>query len=192
MSELTMSIRHSFLLLLASTFLTSCEQIDLANIDGTTDKGEHTADIPMPLRTGEGTADAPFTVTDLLDTPMSHNDENVWVIGYAVGTARQSMKNAVFTSPFLNESNLLIAAKPDCTEAYLCLPIQLKTDKLKDALSLNKNEDMHHQCLMIRGTIGQYLSTTGMRSIDQYIWFPGLSIPDSTPEDWTTDSLNYN
>lgn len=171
--------------LIALCALTACEQIDLAKNDGDKDEStDQSVNIAAPLHTGEGTIDAPYTVEDVRLNSAELYDENVWVIGYAVGTAPQYLTNAHFTLPFDSETNILLADDPDCTDVSLCLPVQL-LEKHRPALSLKLHNDMHRQCLMIQGTVGSYLRTTGIRSLTNYRWFPGFTIPSTKPEDWT-------
>lgn len=181
---------HRWLPLLLTMFaIVACEHIDMEDIEGSTNKKEESADIIAPLRTGEGTIDAPYTVADIQQLGDSLYETDVWVIGYAVGTARQALKNAVFTSPFENESNILLADTKQCESANICLPVNLKTDALKNALSLKKNASMHRQCLILNGTVDKYLSTTGIRTINQYRWLEDFSIPSSLPSEWEIDSI---
>lgn len=181
--------------LLVLACLTSCEQIELAKTDGSTgDDSNQSTQITAPLRTGEGTMDAPYTV-DELKTAALDDGTIVWVIGYAVGTAYSGMNNAVFLPPFEHDSNILLASRVDCTNTAECVPVRLNNDKTKEGLSLKSDESRYQQCVMIHGSVGRYLSTTGITSIvsnSEYKWFEGFIIPMSKPSEWETDTIHYS
>lgn len=181
--------------LLVLACLTSCEQIELAKTDGSTDgNSNQSANITAPLRTGEGTMEAPYTVDELRTAGLDEGTI-VWVIGYAVGTAYSGMSHAVFLPPFEHNSNILLASKLDCTNTAECVPVKLNNDKTKTGLSLKSDESRYQQCVMIHGSVGRYLSTIGITSIvtnSEYYWFEGFIIPMSKPSEWETDTIHYS
>lgn len=198
--------------LLLVTLLSSCENIDLANSphstgsSSTADSNTDSDVIPFPIATGMGTMECPYAIEQLLshaDThrPLSNTHSNtlsaalegsdVWVIGYAVGEAYRSMGNATFTSPFTHGSNILLASDSLCSDATLCIPIELSTTKLKSAIALSNNDTLYHQCLLIRGTLQTYLSIIGLRNVTTYRWFPHHRIPDAIDAWWEEGKHRY-
>lgn len=176
--------------LLAAAMFCSCEQIELAsNTDDGATNNEQTV-LPRPVRTGDGTVYAPYTVDEFIEKGNDMSEESAWVIGYAVGTAYLSMKNAEFIAPFSHESNILLAPTPQCTTAANCLPVMLKTKADKTGISLVQNPSKHQQCLMIKGRPEKYLNTTGIRTIDRFQWFEGYTFPSTNPSEWN-DTIQY-
>ena len=89
-SKLTVSILCLVLL------LTSCQQMSLEEETG----GSSGTSCASPVGFGEGTAERPFTVGDVMKGKAAQSQSQVWVIGYAVGSAYRSLDKATF-SPFL-------------------------------------------------------------------------------------------
>lgn len=172
----------------------SCENVNLEETQKDNTASNQTTIITTPLRTGNGTMAAPYTVTDVLQKGEALYNQEVWVIGYAVGTAYNGMNNAVFTPPFQHDSNILLANSINCTETAECVPVKLIKKKLKEGISLQNLPTMYQQCLMIQGTIGKYLNTSGIIYITadtNYRWFEGFTIPTSTPSEWEQDTIKY-
>lgn len=135
-------LRRKLFILFAIIAITACEHIELTEIEGNTDEQKPTTEIVAPFRTGQGTMEAPYTVTDVLQKGEQLFNKEVWVIGYAVGTAYNGMNNAVFEPQFLHDSNILLASKANCTETSYCVPVKLNKKTLKEGLSLLSHPSM--------------------------------------------------
>lgn len=176
--------------ILALTLLASCEHIELANTS-TDEDNNPTHSITPPLQTGSGTAEAPFTVTDLIQGADTLIGRRVWVIGYAVGETYQRLANAIFTPPFQYTSNILIADSKECATTSLCLPVELKSSSQKQQVSLSNNPRHHKHCILLQGTVQKYFSVTGLRTLTDYVWLPDYIIPNSTPTEWEEELVQF-
>lgn len=131
------------------------------------------------------------------------------VIGYIVGYADASMKNACFTAEGAVESNILIADHKGETRSECCLPVQLvKGEQIRDELNLAKNPGALGARIYIAGFISKYYATVGMRDPQYYEWVteeddeqdedepapsPGTDpTPDPDPGTETKDTLGID
>ena len=90
-----LSPRRNSLLLLC-LLLVGCQKIDLTEEPTDAKTTGATQQATTIVGTGEGTRECPYTPADVRALTLSGN-EPVWVAGYVVGTARLTMKNAVFS-----------------------------------------------------------------------------------------------
>lgn len=189
---MTPSLRLPFGLCLCTMMAVGCSGVNLdddpATAEGATSQAE--ADIPVPSLSGQGTADAPYSVEQL--TQVQSGDE-AWVIGYIVGSAYQSMSNISFTVPTTYKTNLILASRQDVEEDDndILLPVELKSS-LQAVVSLQACPDNLHRCIMLKGTPGPYYSTAGLRAADAYKLLPpdfDLSSLASGAEQWDVEDI---
>ena len=147
-----------------------------------------TKNLFLPVVTGEGTMESPFTVTDVQTLQLAA-DEPVWVVGYMGGTAYRSMGNAEFNAEARNNSNILLAADSLCSDAEKCIPVELNSSKLKSAYSLPSNPQRLHHCLLLRGVPSTYLHRKGLREVSAGLWMNGFDVAKVAPEPWGIISL---
>lgn len=189
--RLTNHFAHYAIAILYMATVSACEHIDFPDDAGAeTDKGG-TSTIAMPQRTGKGTLEAPFTVTQLQNGADTLMGRQVWVIGYAVGEAYRTLSNSTFSPPFEHNTNVLIANERTCSTPQQCIPIELSTTQQKAQLSLSGNPQHHRHCLLIQGTVQRYFSTIGIRSLSNFRWFPNSTIIDSNPTIWEDITYEY-
>ena len=135
--------------------------------------------------TGLGSMSCPYTVADVMDAPLP-SDEPVWVIGYVVGTARQSMSNAVFSPEAENQSNILLSPDSLCESTDDCIPVELQSEKARSNFSIPTNRAHFHQPLLVKGRPSVYLNRTGLRGISTGLWLDGFDIASVAPLNWGT------
>jgi hypothetical protein len=179
--------RNSLLLPLCLSFA-CCQKVDLTVEPDNANAANNSEQVVTIVGTGKGTMEYPYTVTDFLSLDLSAND-TVWVIGYMVGTARQTMNNAVFSSDATNQSNILLSADSLCTDAALCIPVKLATDKWKNELSLPSNTQHFRKCLLVRGIPALYLKRKGLEKVLAGLWMDGFDISSVAPQNWEVISL---
>ena len=177
-----LSPRRNSLLLLA-LLLACCQEVVPDAASGGTGPAEAAAGASAIVGTGEGTAERPFTVADIRAMSLP-GSESVWVIGYMVGTARQSMGNAVFSADAANRSNILLSSDSLCTDTARCIPIELSADKWRQSLSLPANVAHFRKCLLVKATPSRYLNRKGLRSVSAGLWLDGFDIASVAPNDW--------
>lgn len=168
----------ALLLIFATT--TGCE--DLSLLDSPTPQSPSTPTIPTSL--GQGTRQSPLTVADVQECDTLEGD--YWVIGYAVGTTHQTMSAATFAASTTYTTNLLLSDDSTAQSTALCIPVQLSTSKIQQALSLAHHSEMHRQAILVHGTYGQYFRTAGLRDVSEGLWLPHLDIGTLTtePQPW--------
>ena len=178
-----MLLRKRNSLPLLCLLLACCQKVDLPagpEDSATADETELTARI---IGTGEGSRVRPYTVTDIGTLELS-GSEAVWVIGYMVGTARQTMNNAVFSADADNQSNILLSLDSLCTDADRCIPVELSSAKNKANFPLPANVQHFHQCLLIKGVPSTYLKRKGLQKVSAGLWMDGFDISSVAPEEW--------
>ena len=175
-------------LLLLCLLLTCCQKADvIANPDndGTGDDSEEAVTI---LGTGDGTKTCPYTVQDIRSSSLGN--EEVWVIGYMVGTAPTSMNNATFSVNATNQSNILLSYDSLCSDTAHCIPVELSSSKWKKSLSLPMNVTHFRKCLLVKGIPSRYLyNRKGLRSISAGLWMDGFNISSVSPDEWGSITL---
>ena len=174
-------------LLMLCLLLTCCQKIDqtVDPEDGAKDDPEKAVAI---IGTGEGTRQCPFTVADVRSMSLSGNEE-VWVIGYMVGTAPVSMNNATFSIDAQNQSNILLSYDSLCTDTALCIPVELSSTKNRKNFSLPTNVAHFRKCLLVKGIPLKYLYRKGLRNVSAGLWMDGFNISSVSPDEWGSITL---
>ena len=163
--------------------LACCQKTDLTVEPEDKGPADGAEEVGTIVGTGEGTSRCPFTVTDILSKELSSNDA-VWVIGYMVGTAPRSMNNAIFSVETDNQSNILLSTDSLCSNADLCIPVELSSAKNKTSFSLPANTGHFRKCLLVKGIPSTYLNRKGLRNISTGLWLDGFDISSVAPEEW--------
>lgn len=139
--------------------------------------------VESPDMGGDGKWDAPLTVAGAYayynayysDAPDT--DKYYWVTGYIVGCVNTTDtdrsctdQTAAFVEPFESQTNLLLAATPDCTDYTRCISLQLPSGAVRNALNLNQNPTNLGRQVTVRGYIDKYLGIPGLRSLTHFEW----------------------
>lgn len=162
---------YLFLLLaLTGLGLSGCEKISFP--EESTEKGDTglSEDTLQVDSTGEGSMYAPATVKDLLRRESDFMGFSCWVAGYIVGYTERTMSNASFGTVGAVQSNILLADDPGCEDEEECVPVELKTEKWKQKLSLAHCPSNLGKRIAIHGLIKTYFSVIGIRSMDEFRW----------------------
>lgn len=138
--------------------------------------------------TGDGTAGAPALVTDLHIRESEFQGRSCWVTGYIVGYVERTLKNAAFTVEGAVQSNVLLADDPATEDVDLCVPVELKTDKWKKAVSLAHCPENLGRRVVVHGLVNTYFGVTGVRDIDGVAW-PESDEPLPAPEPELADAV---
>lgn len=165
--------------------MNSCEQVSFPQ-----ENPEETEETVWALdSTGDGTAGAPALVADLKMHEKEFLGHSCWVAGYIVGYVERSLKNASFTADGAVQSNVLLADGPEVRDVAFCVPVELKTEKWKKALSLaHKPENLGRQ-VAVHGLVNTYFGVTGVRSVDGMAWLESATMP-SEPKPAEPDTLS--
>ena len=168
-------------LLPALFLLTGCKMEEYTDEEA----GEEFA-ASVPVGHGEGTQQRPFTPDEMMAGGDLPYGEEVWVMGYAVGSTIQNMENATFEVPTTNAHNILISSDSLCTDAERCIPVEFSGSNMQLRFSLAHQPGSLHRFIVIRGTLGLYFSHVGIRQSDAAYWIDGFDLSRIAPprQDW--------
>lgn len=129
---------------------------------------------PVTPGTGTGTFEDPYDVAKAMATSTG---TGVWVEGFIVGVYETDVEPFApnFVSPFRTNSNFLIAASADETNLANCMPVQLPSGAIRDALNLNTNDGNKGKEVKILGNLESYFSQAGIKGVTGY-WLDGAGI----------------
>lgn len=145
-----------------------------------------TPDQPTPPATneGDGTESAPYTVTDVIGGATG---TGVWVKGYIVGSVTdKSYDSAQFAASPASQSNLLIAASPDETNANKCVPVQLPIGNVRNGLNLDANPGNYKAEVTVMGDLLAYFGKPGVKNVTAYTITGGSSVTPPEPGEGAT------
>ena len=109
------------------------------------------------------------------------------VKGYIVGYIDdKSISDANFSGSAVLKTNLLIADNADETDYTKCLPIQLPSGKVRDALNLVDNPGNYKKLVTLTGSLEKYFGVAGLKSVSAY------TIDGETPEEPETPDTPAN
>ena len=132
---------------------------------------------PPPPGSGTGTFADPY---DIVRAMASSGTNPVWVQGYIVGTIDVGDQNVPnFAGPFVTNTNLLIAASADETNLSNCMPVQLPSGTIRDALNLVSKPGNKGKQVKVLGTLETYFSQPGVKNLTGY-WLDGSGVVPAT------------
>ena len=101
------------------------------------------------------------------------------VKGYIVGTINGQVyaEGCVFSGTAESKTNLLIADNPDETDYNKCIPVQLPTGKVRNALNLVDNPSNYKKLVTLTGSLEKYFAVAGLKNVTAY------SIDGVTPDE---------
>lgn len=149
-------------------------QFTLRSID---DLIEFGGEVPPPPGNGTGTFEDPYDITRAVSTSGANP---VWVEGYIVGTIDVGDQNVPnFAGPFVTNTNLLMAATAGETNLANCMPVQLPSGAIRDALNLVTTPGNKGKMVKVLGTLETYFSQPGVKNLSGY-WLDGNGIVPAT------------
>lgn len=135
-----------------------------------------------------GTAENPMSVSDVIAAGVPASPEaDSYVQGYIVGWVDGAVlkSGANFTLPAGSATNLLLADSSTENEVSHCIPIQLPTGDIRNALNLQDHpSNLGHQVLLC-GSLEKYFGAPGLKSVTKYQWIgdaPSTDKPEYGPE----------
>lgn len=127
--------------------------------------------------TGDGTENNPFTVADVIGINPKNTSANeeypdkYWVKGYIVGACNgQVFADAIIgtTEGITGATNIVIAPAANTTEIAECVPVQLPTGKVREALNLVDNPTNLGKEVLVYGNIYAYFNNPGVKNVTDY------------------------
>lgn len=150
---------------------------------------------------GDGQEATPFNVAQVIAKGSAVNEPGQWVKGYIVGFiptggASTTLPYTEFTATGAIASNLVLAPTPDCTDANLCIPVQLVSgSSVRSAVNLQDHPDNLGKALTIKGDLIKYCGAPGVKNPTEYKLEGGSDTPDTptgTPEGEGTAASPFN
>lgn len=123
-------------------------------------------DVPVVPGGGEGTQEAPYTVTQVA---AGATGTGVWVEGFIVGwIADKSFDTDQLNASATVNTNLLLAASADEADLNKCIPVQLPTGAIREALNLKDHPDNYKKNVKLKGNLETYFGKPGIKSVTEY------------------------
>ncbi len=121
---------------------------------------------------GQGTQEAPYTVADVqnLDNPKTESWVKGYIVGFVVGTKVDETTSFFSTdADSVANTNLLIADDAAEKDYAKCLPVQLPSGEVRDALNLQDNPGNLGKSVALKGTLDAYFGICGVKSVTEYL-----------------------
>ena len=101
------------------------------------------------------------------------------VKGYIVGTINGQVytEGCSFSGTAESKTNLLLADNPDETDYNNCIPVQLPSGAVRNALNLVDNPGNYKKFVTLTGSLEKYFGVAGLKSVSKY------SIDGVTPDE---------
>jgi hypothetical protein len=119
----------------------------------------------------KGTKGNPYTIEE---ARANQGKTNVWVEGYIVGFYNTSARSSFVNNYTGNDeadasqSNLALAFDVNESVANNTFPVMLGTGAVRNGLSLRTNPGNFKKKVRIRGNIGTYMNTVGLRDLTDF------------------------
>jgi len=116
---------------------------------------------------GDGSEEKPYTVADVIALGNAKTG-NYYVKGFIVGDVKanaQKLEGNVELANFTSNTNLLMAATADETDAAKMVPVQLPAGEVRDGLNLLGNPTNVGQEVVLYGSLEAYFGTTGVKNV---------------------------
>lgn len=125
---------------------------------------------PSTPSTGAGSKDQPYSVASAKSVFVDGSATTAWVVGYIVGSVdgMTLSTNAVFGSATSTKTNLLISDNPNTTNVNECIPVQLPSGAVRDALNLVDNPTNLGKKVKMNGSIEKYFGAPGFKSVKEF------------------------
>ena len=125
---------------------------------------------PSTPSTGAGSKDQPYSVASAKSVFVDGSATTAWVEGYIVGSVdgMTLSTNEVFGTATSSKTNLLISDNPNTTNVNECIPVQLPSGAVRDALNLVDNPTNLGKKVKMNGSIEKYFGAPGFKSVKEF------------------------
>ena len=110
------------------------------------------------------------TVTEALAAFVAGEAKPAVVKGYIVGTINGQVyaEGCVFSGIAESKTNLLIADNVDETDPANCMPVQLPSGAVRNALNLVDNAGNYKKQVTLTGSLEKYFGVPGLKTVSKY------------------------
>jgi len=138
------------------------------------------------------------TVADVIAAYESGDEitKGATVVGYIVGTIDGSaISKAVFGTDVETLSNILLADDPNETNIENCIPVNLPTGSVRNALNLVDNKENYKKKVVLTGSVEAYFTVAGLKNTSAYEFIPEVENESYTltvgETEWATLYLDF-
>ena len=134
---------------------------------------------------------AEYTVAEALAAFVAGKAKPAIVKGYIVGTVNGQVytEGCVFSGTAESTTNILLADTPDETDYNNCIPVQLPSGSVRNALNLVDNPGNYQKLVTLTGSLEKYFGVAGLKSVSKYV-IDGVTPDDSGNTDAPVDGDN--
>ena len=174
-------------------------------------QGDSTEEPDTPVTGGNGSADAPFTIGQVL---AGQTGNGVWASGYIVGFIKSNPDGAsslneqwaTFSADDAQPSNIMLADSPTEKDYTKCTAVNLPTGAIRAAINLKDNPGNLGKQVTVKGDLTKYFGVNGVKNLTAFAWGgKGEEQGSTTPSgdaiysgleegaasiDWTFDNIN--
>ncbi len=113
---------------------------------------------------------ANYTVTEAMSAYVDGSKIAANITGYIVGTVdgQAFESGARFSGEATSNTNLILADSPDETNLSKCIPVQLPSGTVRNALNLVDNPGNYKKQVVLTGSIEKYFRVAGLKSVTAY------------------------
>ena len=110
------------------------------------------------------------TVAEAIAAFVAGETKPAIVKGYIVGTINGQVytEGCVFSGTAESKTNLLLADNPDETDYNNCMPVQLPSGAVRDALNLVDHPENYGHQVALTGSIEKYFGVAGLKNVKEY------------------------
>ena len=145
---------------------------------------ERVAEAGPELPENESSKEKPYSVAMAMEKYDANlTQPEVWVKGFIVGYIDgASLENgSVFGAVApeggeVSATNLLIADNAEETDYTKCIPVQLPSGDLREALNLQAHPENLGKSVTLVGSLEAYFRVCGLKSVTDYVWNEGASV----------------
>ena len=133
---------------------------------------------------------AEYTVAEAL-AAYSGAAKPAVVKGYIVGTVNGQVytEGCSFSGTAESKTNILLADTPDETDYNNCIPVQLPSGSVRNALNLVDNPGNYQKLVTLTGSLEKYFGVAGLKTVTKYV-IDGVTPDDSGNTDAPVDGDN--
>ncbi len=119
---------------------------------------------------GDNSQENPYTVATAI--AQNNSGASVWVKGYIVGqVGGKSLSDAEFDAPFnvaegsTQGTNVLVADDATTASTDVCMPVQLPSGAVRNALNLPDHPEMDGKEVLLYGELVKYFGANGLKNV---------------------------
>ena len=121
----------------------------------------------------KGALENPYTVDEFYMLDVDNTINNVWLNAYIVGWVEGAAYDSgvhfeLGADDSTTQTNILVAASPDETDAQACIPVQLPNGAIRTGLNLKDNPNNLGKQVLLRGDYTKYFSRRGLKSTSKF------------------------